>query len=101
MQDYLSYAFNDDESSVSIFDELPLWSAPFGLLLLKHFELAPFMTVVYIGSGAGFPLMEFAGRLGSSAKLYGVDTWAQANPRQSEDHTLPPEERRNIGLFRG
>jgi ubiquinone/menaquinone biosynthesis C-methylase UbiE len=81
MTNYLSYKFEDSENFVSTFDELPLWSASFGLLLLKHLELKPNLTVVDIGSGAGFPLLELAGRLGKSAKLYGVDPWKNANER--------------------
>jgi arsenite methyltransferase len=84
MTDYLSYQFEDSENFVSSFDELPLWSASFGLLLLKHLELKPSLTVVDIGSGAGFPLMELAGRLGRSAKLYGVDPWKNANERAKQ-----------------
>jgi arsenite methyltransferase len=84
MTGYLSYMFNDDEQFISTFDEAPLWSAAFGLLLFKHLELKPGITVVDIGSGAGFPLMELAGRLGSSCKLYGVDPWKNAMGRARE-----------------
>lgn len=84
MTDYLSYQFNDSEKFISTFDELPLWSASFGLLLFKHLELRPNLTVVDIGSGAGFPLMELAERLGKSCKVYGVDPWANANRRAKE-----------------
>lgn len=81
MQDYLQYQFTDSPEFVNTFDELPLWSASFGLLLLKHVELRPAMTVVDIGSGAGFPLLELALRLGNTCKLYGIDPWANANAR--------------------
>ncbi|MDQ3141790.1 MAG: class I SAM-dependent methyltransferase [Bacteroidota bacterium] len=81
MADYLSYQFVDSEEFVYTFDELPLWSAPFGLLLLKHVDLKPNLTVLDIGSGAGFPLLELAGRLGASSKLYGLDPWTNANKR--------------------
>jgi arsenite methyltransferase len=81
MTQYLAYEFNDSEEFVSTFDELPLWSASFGLLLLKHLELKHNLTVLDIGSGAGFPLMELAGRLGNSCRLYGLDPWANANAR--------------------
>ncbi|MES2681575.1 MAG: class I SAM-dependent methyltransferase [Bacteroidota bacterium] len=81
MPDYLSYTFNDDEAFISTFDELPLWSASFGLLLLKHLHLQPGIKVIDIGSGAGFPLMELAGRLGESCQLYGIDPWTNANKR--------------------
>jgi ubiquinone/menaquinone biosynthesis C-methylase UbiE len=84
MTNYLSYKFEDSENFVSTFDELPLWSASFGLLLLKHLELKPNLTVVDIGSGAGFPLMELAARLGTSCKLYGVDPWKNANERAKQ-----------------
>jgi len=81
MTEYLSFTFNDDQAFIDTFDELPLWSAPFGLLLLKHLKLRPGLTVLDIGSGAGFPLMEIAGRLGPSCKCYGLDPWINANNR--------------------
>ena len=81
MSNYLSYTFEDSAGFVETFDELPLWSASFGLLLLKHLELKSNITVLDIGSGAGFPLMELAGRLGDSCKLYGIDHWVNANTR--------------------
>lgn len=81
MTEYLSYQFEDSPDFVDTFDELPLWSAPFGLLLLKHLDLKPNMTVVDLGSGAGFPLLELAARLGPSSKCYGIDPWANANAR--------------------
>ncbi len=81
MPEYLSYKFDDNPDFVETFDEVPLWSASFGLLLLKHLELKPNLTVIDIGSGAGFPLMELAERLGKSGKLYGLDPWKNANER--------------------
>src|SRR6185503_18794171 len=71
----------DDPAVVSAFDELPLWSAPFGLRLLETVRLAPGLTVVDVGFGTGFPLLELARRLGPSARLYGVDPWAAALAR--------------------
>lgn len=81
MADYLSYKFEDGADLVSTFDELPLWSASFGLLLLKHLELKPNLTVLDIGSGGGFPLLELAQRLGPSSRCYGIDPWKHANER--------------------
>lgn len=81
MTDYLKYQFTDNEAFINTFDELPLWSASFGLLLLKHVALHPNITVIDIGSGAGFPLLELAERLGSSCKVYGIDPWTNANNR--------------------
>lgn len=84
MTEYLSYSFNDSEEFINTFDELPLWSASFGLLLLKHLELKPNLIVIDIGSGSGFPLTELAGRLGNSCKLYGLDPWVNANKRAKQ-----------------
>jgi ubiquinone/menaquinone biosynthesis C-methylase UbiE len=81
MTEYLEYTFNDNQEFINTFDELPLWSASFGLLLLKHLELKPNLTVLDIGSGTGFPLLELAGRLGNSCTLYGIDPWINANNR--------------------
>jgi ubiquinone/menaquinone biosynthesis C-methylase UbiE len=83
-QSYLDYTFIDNEEFINTFDELPLWSASFGLLLLKHIELKPNITVLDIGSGAGFPLLELANRLGDSCKVYGIDTWTNANKRAQQ-----------------
>lgn len=84
MLSYLSYKFEDTPEFISTFDELPLWSAPFGLLLLKHIEYKQGLTVLDTGSGAGFPLMEIAARLGSSSKCFGLDPWTNANNRAKQ-----------------
>jgi ubiquinone/menaquinone biosynthesis C-methylase UbiE len=81
---YLDYKFSDDENFISAFDEAPLWSAAFGLLLLKHVALKPNMAVLDIGCGTGFPLFELAGRLGAGSKLYGVDPWKNAQSRAQQ-----------------
>jgi ubiquinone/menaquinone biosynthesis C-methylase UbiE len=84
MTKYLNFTFNNDETFISTFDEAPLWSAAFGLLLFKHLNLKPGITAVDIGSGAGFPLMELAGRLGPSSSVYGIDPWTVANERAKQ-----------------
>lgn len=81
MSNFWEYSFNDTPDFVDTFDELPLWSASFGLLLLKHLELKPNLTVLDLGSGAGFPLIELAERLGPTATCYGLDPWLNANNR--------------------
>lgn len=81
---FWNYKFDDTRNFISTFDELPLWSAPFGLLMLEHLELMPYDTVVDIGSGAGFPLFELAERLGKQTKCYGIDLWKNANERAKE-----------------
>jgi ubiquinone/menaquinone biosynthesis C-methylase UbiE len=66
---------------VSVFDELPLWSAPFGLTLLEKVRLRPGIRALDIGCGAGFPLIELAQRLGQTSYVYGLDPWARALER--------------------
>ena len=76
MKDYLKHTFSvDDPDLVSVIDELPLWSAPFGLKLLDTIELKPNINALDIGCGLGFPLIEVAQRLGASSKVYGIDPW--------------------------
>lgn len=84
MADYLDYKFEDNRGFIDTYDELPLWSAAFGLLLFRHLELKPNLTVIDLGSGTGFPLLELAGRLGKSCKLYGIDPWKNAHKRANK-----------------
>ena len=82
MRDYLAFKADlRDPATVSAYDELPLWSAMFGLLLLKHVKLRPNMKVVDVGSGTGFPLLELASRLGPTSTVFGVDLWGTALER--------------------
>ncbi len=81
MNPFWNFHFNDSSDFIETFDELPLWSAPFGLFLLKHLDLKNYDVVLDIGSGAGFPLFEIAERLGSASKCYGLDPWKNANLR--------------------
>ena len=55
------------------YDELPLWSAPFGLALLDTIRLQHGMNILDIGSGSGFPMLEIAERAGASCMIYGID----------------------------
>jgi arsenite methyltransferase len=68
----------DLDTIVDILDELPMWSAPFGLKLLDAVEYRPNMSVLDIGCGTGFPLVELAMRLGESSTVYGIDPWKAA-----------------------
>jgi len=63
------------------YDELPLWSAPFALLLLERVPLAPGITIVDVGAGTGFLSLELAQRCGPGATVYAVDPWAAACAR--------------------
>lgn len=62
-------------------DELPLWSAPFGLKLLNHIDYRSNISAIDIGFGTGFPLTEIAMRLGDSSIVYGIDPWKEAIER--------------------
>jgi ubiquinone/menaquinone biosynthesis C-methylase UbiE len=76
MDKYLSQGFDlNDDRYLAVYDELPLWSAPFGMMLLDRVQLRPNITALDIGSGAGFPLLELAQRLGDSCRVYGIDPW--------------------------
>jgi arsenite methyltransferase len=88
-----------DRETVSAYDELPLWSSMFGLLLLKHLPLRRNVTVLDVGCGTGFPLLELAERLGSTCRVHGIDPWAEALKRAK----LKAQVRgvRNVGLWRG
>lgn len=60
-------------SKAIAYDELPLWSAPFGLTLLDTIRTRKFMNILDIGSGSGFPMLEVAERFGLSCMVYGID----------------------------
>jgi len=82
MTDYLLRSFDwNDPSLVNLYDEVPLWSAPFGLLLLDRLRLRPNLSVLDLGCGPGFPLIELAQRLGGSCRVFGVDPWGAALAR--------------------
>ena len=82
MDNYLKASYNlNDKETVSVIDELPLWSAPFGLMLLEKINYKKNIAVLDIGSGPGFPLLEVAMRLGNTCKVYGIDPWKAAVER--------------------
>jgi len=82
MKNYLNRKLDlDDLNAVSVIDELPLWSAPFGLKLLETIKLKPKIRVLDLGCGLGFPLLEIAQRLGNSSTVYGIDPWERAIER--------------------
>ncbi len=59
--------------NIESYDELPLWSAPFGLMLLDTIRLKQGMRVLDVGSGNGFPMLEIADRLGTPGHVTGLD----------------------------
>jgi len=70
--------------AVSAYDELPLWSAMFGILLFEEIPLAGVHTALDVGCGTGFPLIELAERLGPAAEVHGIDPWSAALARVRE-----------------
>ncbi len=59
-----------------LYDELALWSAPFGLMLLDRVPVRSGITILDIGAGTGFMTVELAQRSGVSTKVIAVDPWA-------------------------
>lgn len=82
MSDYLDFQIDfGAPDTVSAYDELPLWSAMTGLLLLEHVELKSDARVLDVGCGTGFPLIELAERLGPASRVCGIDPWSAALAR--------------------
>ena len=87
MDDLDFLTFDPDFTSpqiLSAYDELPLWSAMFGLLLLDEVPLAKMTNVLDVGCGTGFPLIELAERLGARAQVHGIDPWSGGLKRAAE-----------------
>jgi arsenite methyltransferase len=82
MPEYLKTDFDyNSKELVELFDELPIWAAPFGLKLLDNIRYRKNIKALDIGFGAGFPLTEIAMRLGKTSTVYGVDPWDAAVDR--------------------
>jgi arsenite methyltransferase len=79
--------FEADFSSprvVAAYDEVPLWSAMFGLFLLDEVPIAGVKLALDVGCGTGFPLIELAERLGPGAHVHGIDPWTGGLARARE-----------------
>lgn len=98
MKEYLTNRPNNDRL-IDFFDELPLWSAPFGLKLLDFIDYKPGLSVLDIGFGSGFPLTEIAIRLGESSLVYGIDPWKEAVAKVREK--IEFYSIRNIAIIEG
>jgi len=70
-----------DAEFVSVYDELPLWSAPFGMALLDAVDMKEGMVALDVGCGTGFPLIELSERLGPGGRVVGIDPWTAALDR--------------------
>jgi arsenite methyltransferase len=71
----------NDPQIIDVYDDLPLWSAMAGQLLLRYLPLAPELRVLDVGCGTGFPALELAQRLGPAGSVTGIDPWAAAIAR--------------------
>jgi len=98
MKDYLNLNF-DLSKYVHLADELPLWSAPFGLKLLEFIDYKLNITALDIGFGTGFPLTELAMRLGETSTVYGIDPWKDAVTRAKQK--IDFYEIKNIRIIEG
>ena len=85
MQPYLlnNYDLNDIKIA-SACDEFSLWSSYPGVMLLDAVRFKEHATILDVGFGTGFPLIEIAQRFGASAKVYGIDPWDAATLRTKE-----------------
>lgn len=64
-----------------LYDELPLWSAPFGLWILDRAPMRSGQTILDLGCGTGFLSIELAERCGPAATVIAVDPWSTAMAR--------------------
>lgn len=84
---------------IAAYDELPLWSALFGILLLDEVPVTGATSVLDVGCGTGFPLIELAERLGSRAHVHGLDLWSAGLKRAAEK--IASRRTRNVTLHEG
>lgn len=78
---YLDPVDLNARATVDIYDELPLWSAPFGLMLLDRIPIRPGLVILDVGAGTGFLTVELAQRCGPEARVIAVDPWPEAMHR--------------------
>ena len=82
MKNYLKQTYDrSDPAIISAIDEMPLWSAYFGEVLLDTVVFREKAKILDIGCGGGFPLLELAQRFGGGAEVIGIDPWKAATNR--------------------
>ena len=80
-----------------MYDELPLWSAPFGLWILDRAPIGTGLTILDLGSGTGFLSVELAERCGPESLVIAVDPWPVAMDRLRRK--IEQRQLRNIKLL--
>lgn len=79
MTDYLEQVIDFDNPDLpSAFDEASLWGSRFGVLLMDNLDLIDGISVLHIGCGTGFPMLELAHMHGRACRFTGVDIWGNA-----------------------
>ena len=89
-----------------LYDELPLWSAPFGMALLDRVPLRRDLTVADLGAGTGFLTLELAERCGNASTVYAIDPWSagmarlrrRVAQRQLDNVVLLEEDAKHISI---
>jgi arsenite methyltransferase len=89
----------ENKDIASIYDELPLWASPFGLMLLDKIEYKNSIYALDLCCGTGFPTLEVAQRLGATSKVFGLDMWEAALERARYKAEI--SELHNIEFFYG
>lgn len=64
-----------DGQLLKVYDDTPLWSAPFGLTLLDTVKYKKNINILDVCSGCGFPMLDAAMRFGTICKVYGIEIW--------------------------
>ncbi|MGB0431636.1 MAG: class I SAM-dependent methyltransferase [Bacteroidia bacterium] len=72
------------EEIVNIYDDVSLWSAPFGKMLLENIPMRNIKKVLDLGFGTGFPIIELAQCFGKKTAIIGIEVWQQAILRTRE-----------------
>ncbi len=100
MKKYLSKKYDYLKPNITnAYEDLPLWSSPFGLLLLDNFPIGEYTNYLDIGCATGFPLLDIAQKLGNKCNSVGIDPWAEAVKRaQTKIDTFKLE---NISVIEG